>query len=230
MQLARPASSSSVPGLDTRWCGRENFTRIVDALDTSSALIIVGGAILVGLVVVSVALTQLSGAMKRLMQIADDLRTSLQMMQENQAHETERRMALEKRRLEIAEKDREAGVVVRMRGTLTLLEDSQEFKASYFILVMGRRQVLAERVRVLLVNDRDPELVVTLDATGGLVLDPSIPHDGEVTISVRDLARINLPFVPEFKFLRESSRLLVSVEYEDGEGTVATVEKNLLER
>jgi hypothetical protein len=117
-----------------------------------------------------------------------------------------------------------------MRGTLTLLEDSQEFKASYFILVMGNRRVLADRVKAVLVNARDPELQITLDALGSFVLEPGQAQEGEVTVTVRDLARINLPFVPEFKFFREGCQLVVSVEYEGEDGKPVLVEKDLLER
>ncbi len=202
----------------------------MDGLTTPMALTIVGGAILAGLVLVAVALLQQAGALKRLVVILDDVRQGLQVLQDGQAHEANEKLAIERRQLEIVERDREPGLVVRMRGTLTLLEDSQEFKASYFILVMGSRRVLADRVRAVLVNARDPDLALTLDALGSFVLEPGQTREGEVTVTVRDLARINLPFVPEFKFFREGCRLMLSVEYEGEDGKPVLVERDLLER
>lgn len=202
----------------------------MESLSTPVALVIAAGAILAGCVAVAVAIFQQAGAIKKLILIVDDLRQNLQMMQDNQAHTSTQTLQIRKKKLEMAEQDRKAGVILSMRGTLTLLEDSQEFKVSYFVLVMGARQVLADRIRALLVNDKDPDLAVTIEAAGGFVLDPGVPHEGEITISVRDLARINLPFVPEFKFLRESCRLMMSVEYEERDGEAVVVERNLLER
>ncbi|MBW2261739.1 MAG: hypothetical protein JRG91_07170 [Deltaproteobacteria bacterium] len=202
----------------------------MDGLTTPLALTIAAGAILVGLVVVAVALLQQAGALKRLLVILDDMRQGLQILQDNQAHHAGEKLAIKRRKLELAERDREPGLVVRMRGTLTLLEDSQEFKASYFILVMGSRRVLADRIKAVLVNTRDPDLSITLDALGGFVLEPGQAHEGEVTVAVRDLARINLPFVPEFKFFRESCRMVLSVEYEGVDGKTVLVERDLLER
>ena len=215
--------------LDTASCkGRLSWE--MDALTTPMALAIVGAAILAGLLLVAVALMQQAGALKRLLVMLDDLRQGLQILQDGQAHEAHETLAVRRRKLEIVEKDREPGVVVRMRGTLTLLEDSQEFKASYFLLVMGTRRVLADRVKAVLVNARDPELQITLDALGSFVLEPGQAHEGEVTVTVRDLARINLPFVPEFKFFREGCQLVVSVEYEGEDGKPVLVERDLLER
>jgi hypothetical protein len=202
----------------------------MESLSTPIALVIAAGAILAGSVVVAVALLRQAGALRALGQVIDDVRHGLSMLQENQAHIDGQLLQLRKKRLEMAEQDRRAGLVARMRGTLTLLEDSQEFKASYFLLVTGPRQVLADKVRAVLSNSRDQDLAVTIDAINGLVLEPGAPYEGEVTISVRDLARINLPFVPEFNFLRESCRLMLSVEFEERDGEKVLVEKNLLER
>jgi hypothetical protein len=202
----------------------------MDALSTPMGLAIVGAAILAGLVLVAVALLQQAGALKRLIVILDDLRQGLQMLQDGQAHNDAETLAIRRRELAIVEKDREPGLVVRMRGTLTLLEDSQEFKASYFVMVTGNRRLLADRVKAVLVNARDPELQLTLDALGSFVLEPGQAREGEITVTVRDLARINLPFVPEFKFFREGCRLVLSVEYEGEDGEPVVVERDLLER
>jgi len=199
-------------------------------LNTSIAIIAAGGAALVGLVIVAAAFASQARAMRRLVQVADDLRAILQAMQENRADVEERRLAVEKHSLDLAVQDRQPGVAVRTRGTLTLLEDSQEFKLAYFVIALGDRRVLADRVRAVLINDRDPELKVTLAAAQSVVLEPGKPYDAEVIVTVRDLARVNLPYVPEFKFLRESCRLEISVEYEGADGDEVRIERDLLER
>jgi hypothetical protein len=202
----------------------------VEGLSTSVALVVVGAAALAGALAVAAALVVQAGAVKRLASLVDDVRSILQMMQDNQAASDARRQERETRALEIEERDREPGVEVRMRGTLTLMEESQEFKAGFFVVAIGSRRVLVDRIRAVLVNDRDPELTVTLEAIHNVVLEPGVPREGDLTISVRDLARINLPFVPEFRFMRESCRLLLSAEYVTAGGKKAEVERDILSR
>ena len=49
-----------------------------------------------------------------------------------------------------------------------------------------------------------------------------------MAIGVRDLAKVSLPFIPDFGFLMDSCRILATVEYTGIDGRPATEERDLL--
>ncbi len=198
-------------------------------VDVSLAMMIFAGAVLLGLVLVSVALLSMGGALRRIGVLLDDLRLTLQSAREEEAREAAERLKLDGRALDLEILDRRARIDVRMQGTLRLFEERQEFKVGYLVSALGTHRVVADRIKASLVNRRDPELAWTLDATYNIPLGPDTPHVGEVTVGIKDLAKVNLPYVPEFSFLRESCRLVMSVDHDDTDGEKIHVERDLLE-
>jgi hypothetical protein len=198
-------------------------------IDTWLALVILASAVLLGLVLVAVGLFTLSGSVKKVMLTVDDLRAALQMSQEERSHAVEEQLKVDRRALELSEVDRKARVDVRRDGTLKLFEERQEFKIGYFIVALGSSRVVADRIRAVLVNRRDPDLSWTLEALYNVPLGPDQSSAGEITVTIRDLAKVNLPYVPEFSFLRESCKLVMTVEYAEVDGKQEAVERDVLE-
>ena len=197
-------------------------------MTTQMAIVIAAGAALVGLVILAVAMFGVSGRLRSLASAVDEIRSVLQVQGEAAAQESARRHEAEKRRHEMEESDRSPGLVVRMSGGVSILEDTQQFRVGWFILLLGTRRVVVDRVKVILVNSRTPDLTCAVEILGPFPLEPGSPVPREATIGVRDLAKVSLPFIPDFGFLMDSCRLVATVDYGTVDGRTATVERDLL--
>lgn len=197
-------------------------------MTTQMAILISSGAALVGLALLAVAVFGVSGRIRSLASAVDEIRSVLQMRGEAASQESSLRRDAEKRRLEMEESDRSAGLVVRMSGGVSILEDTQQFRIGWFLLLLGTRRVVVDRVRVILMNSRTPDLTCAVEILGPFPLEPGSPVPREATIGVKDLAKVSLPFIPDFGFLMDSCRLIATVEYGTADGRTATVERDLL--
>lgn len=198
-------------------------------IDAPTSILVLAGAALAGCVLLAVAIFSVGGGLKKLHAVMDDMRAVLQMWQEQDAHDAQQRALVDEQALALRQVQQKARVDVRMRGTLKLFEERQEFRVDYLVTAMGTQRVMVDRIKATLVNRRDPELRWTLDAVYNTVLGPGDVHEGEVTVGIKDLAKVNLPYVPEFSFMRESCHLQLLVEYEEADGQKTSVERDVLE-
>jgi|GEM_PF-3320833 len=194
-----------------------------------NALLAIAVTIFIGSIIFSIAVFSLSKNLRKIRDILDEIKYFFSTTTEEKVRRDTELLELEKKRFEFEIKSKKPKILLIKSGNLRLYEEKQELIVGYRVENIGFGKVLINKLQIAIVNRRTPNLIKVVDMIFNRVIEEGKPLEGEVAISVKDFTRISLPFVPDFGFIKDSCRIMASLEAEDFLGETHRIDKDILE-